>query len=206
MSVVSRSRGAFTLIELLVVISAIGILVALLLPAVQAAREAGRRAHCLNNMKQQAFGLHTFFETYDRFPSAHQVDPAVFCGTYSCPRPPGGIRPDRTLREGSFWSWTMRIAPYIEMGTIHEAADLSAWPWWQQLPDGSDINGVLCPILSCPSDFRGGIQTDYGSHTVALTSYLGVSGRNQFAEAGGQDGMLFVNSSVRVCDSGLFGP
>jgi prepilin-type processing-associated H-X9-DG protein len=188
------------MVELLVILSIIGILVALLLPAVQAAREAGRRAHCLNNMKQQALGLHAFFETYKRFPSAHQVAPRRFCNTYSCPPPPGGIQSNGRPYEGSFWSWTMRIAPYIDMGTLHEAADLSAWPWWQQLPDGSDINGVLCPILSCPSDVRGGIQTSYGSHSVALTSYLGVSGRNQFAEASGQDGMLFVNSSVRVAD------
>ena len=92
----------------------------------------------------------------------------------------------------------MRIAPYIEMNNIYDASDLSAWPWWQQLPDGTDINGFVCPIFSCPSDFRGGIKTDFGIHSVALTTYLGVTGTNQFEEAGGQDGMLFVNSSIRM--------
>ena len=91
MQVSSRSRPAFTLVELLVVIAIIGILVALLLPAVQAAREAGRRVQCLSRMKQQALGTHSFHDTYKRFPSAHQVAPSTYCGTYDCPRPPGGV-------------------------------------------------------------------------------------------------------------------
>lgn len=196
----SRSRAAFTLVELLVVIAIIGLLVALLLPAVQAAREAARRAHCLNNMKQQALGLHNFHDSYRRFPSAHQVAPRTFCATYRCPRPPGGLLRNGMPLEGSFWSWSMRIAPYIEMNNVYDAANLSAWPWWQQLPDGSDINGFVCPLFSCPSDFRGGIQAGYGNHTIAMTTYLGVTGTNQFIEASGQDGMLYANSSVKMAD------
>lgn len=140
MPVTSRARSAFTLVELLVVIAIIGILVALLMPAVQAARETARRTQCLNNMKQQAIGLHLFHDTYRRFPSAHQVAPGSFCRTYRCENPPAGV--DRLGRpaEGAFWSWTMRIAPYIELETISDATDLQAWPWWQQFPDGTDIN------------------------------------------------------------------
>ena len=199
MQVTSRPRPAFTLVELLVVIAIIGILVALLLPAVQAAREAGRRVQCQSKMRQQALATHSFHDTYKRFPAAHQVAPSTYCGSYHCPLPPGGVTSTGTPREGSFWSWQTRIAPFIEMNNIYDEFDLTAWPWWQQFPGGGeDLNGFVCPLFVCPSDVRGGIQTNFGTHLVALTSYLGVSGTNQFKEANGQDGMLYVNSAVRM--------
>jgi prepilin-type N-terminal cleavage/methylation domain-containing protein len=194
----NKRRCGFTLVELLVVIAIIGILIGLLLPAVQAAREAARRSKCTNNLKQQAIGLHNFHDAYGRFPSAHQIRPADYCTVSYCQSPPGGLDTSGQPLEGPFWSWTMRIAPYIEMKSLYDSVNLHAWPWWQPYPDGSDPNAVVCNTFVCPSDIRGGIQASYGTHKVALTSYLGVNGRNQFREASGQDGILYVNSSVNM--------
>lgn len=197
-----RSRtAAFTLVELLVVIAIIGILVGLLLPAVQAAREAARRAQCVNNLKQQALGMHNHHDTFRRFPSAHQLGMTWYT-SYQRQAPPGGFTPNSSYpAEGPFWSWMLRITPFIEMTNLYNAFDKSgvpaAWPWWQK-PNGVKLHGTLCPTFVCPSDFRGGAKWTDGTDESALTSYLGVTGRNQFREASGQDGILFVNSGVKM--------
>jgi prepilin-type N-terminal cleavage/methylation domain-containing protein/prepilin-type processing-associated H-X9-DG protein len=80
----SATRRAFTLVELLVVIAIIGVLVALLLPAVQAAREAARRMKCLNNMKQLALGTQNFYSTFQQFPST-RINPSVYWGAQLLP-------------------------------------------------------------------------------------------------------------------------
>jgi prepilin-type N-terminal cleavage/methylation domain-containing protein len=110
-----RNASGFTLVELLVVIAIIGVLVALLLPAVQAAREASRRTHCVNNMKQIAIALHNFHDSKKRFPAAHQIGETWYTGFEREP-PPGGVTPGSTYPvEGPFWSWATRIAPFMEM-------------------------------------------------------------------------------------------
>lgn len=201
-----RSMG-FTLVELLVVIAIIGILVGLLLPAVQSAREAARRAQCVNNMKQQGLALHMHHDTYKRFPSAHQLGNTWYT-SYQRNPPPGGLTPGSSYpAEGPFWSWVTRIAPYMEQtntkNLFNMAGTPAAWPWWQVNPaTGKTPHENIIPTMVCPSDVRGGQLSppESGGERSALTSYLGVSGRNQFKEApaNGQDGMLFVNSGVRM--------
>src|SRR5436309_11558421 len=91
-----RSRPAFTLVELLVVIAIIGVLVALLLPAVQMARESARRSSCQNNLRQLGLGLHQFHDANSGFPPARISANATSC------------------------SWPPFILPYIEQNALFE--------------------------------------------------------------------------------------
>lgn len=153
-------RFGFTLVELLVVIAIIGILIALLLPAVQAAREAARRSQCTNNMKQLGVAIHNYHDTHKVFPPAGldygwAGDPNT---SYSrAPKTPPAV--SRLNVSG----WVM-VLPYLEQSALHDQYDFTmaantytrnAWPG--SLPGvASTVNeGVVCtviPAFRCPSD------------------------------------------------------
>src|SRR5215212_7828876 len=103
-----RLASGFTLVELLVVIAIIGVLVALLLPAVQAAREAARRTQCLNNLKQWGLAMHNYHDNLLQLP---------FGAT--APQMPGGSVPPRR-------TWVIFLWPYIEQGNLDTMNDYSA--------------------------------------------------------------------------------
>lgn len=143
------NRLAFTLVELLVVIAIIGILVALLLPAVQSAREAARRAQCLTHLKQWALADHTFHDAKQRFPRGGVTGWTLDRGAYA--NAASGFQDDHG-------SWVTRVLPYVE-----EQALFDSFP---DLDDPSlidpintvwvpSLNGALPPALPlarCPSD------------------------------------------------------
>lgn len=125
-------RG-FTLVELLVVIAIIGILIALLLPAVQAARESARRTQCKNNLKQIGLGVHNFHATYNVFPTGGTVP---YAQLDECIDPNSG---NFYGPEKMGYGWAFQIIPYLEQGSI------------QNLKTQADIVRAYVPQYNCPS-------------------------------------------------------
>ncbi len=134
-----RCRG-FTLVELLVVIAIIGILIALLLPAVQAAREAARRAQCTNNLKQIGLALHNYHDSNRRFPPLSvRFSP-----------PPSGVDSWNTQE----LSWLTRTLPYLEQQVIYSQIDFAKVQTWSSSP-GSTLKNIDLVAFRCPSDLSG---------------------------------------------------
>ena len=182
----TRSLG-FTLVELLVVIAIIGILVALLLPAVQAAREAARLMSCSNNLKQQGLALHNYHDTYKSFPPA-----LLNSGRYTG----GATRTDQ-------WGYTegvrnhsgfLLILPFMEQQPLYDSINLEgpsntsnpraggpdpvSHPFWAA--NGAAMANARVPAYECPSDAHAGELSTYQPNTTSFygrdravrTSYL----------------------------------
>jgi prepilin-type N-terminal cleavage/methylation domain-containing protein/prepilin-type processing-associated H-X9-DG protein len=143
-----RPDWGFTLIELLVVIAIIGILMALLLPAVQAAREAGRRTQCRNNLKQIGLALYSYEDTYHVFPPSCLINPypdgSAFGVSYGdalrvCP--PG-------------FGWGVCLLAFLEQGNLHAKFDLNepCWSPANAVAAATRANGFLCPSATGGSD------------------------------------------------------
>ncbi len=144
-SIMSERKGTrgFTLVELLVVIAIIGVLVALLLPAVQAAREAARRSQCSNNLKQLGLGLHNYESTYRTFPYSWMVDAPNMLG-------PG--------LNASVWG--IVVLPFIEQQPLFDSYDTRVPPFNEAVALGYDPTVVaqnmevvrtIIPTFVCPS-------------------------------------------------------
>lgn len=142
----NRSRpNAFTLVELLVVIAIMGILVALLLPAVQAAREAARRNSCTNNLKQLGLALHNY-------ESAHQtLPPGYRSASHAAPAHP--LRDANTWDAPPGWGWTAHLLEYLEQGSLAASIDFRQPLWTAQYTAlvRQQPALLLCPSVSGPT-------------------------------------------------------
>ena len=190
----SYSRRGLTLVELLVVIAVIGILVALLLPAVQAARESARRTHCANNLKQQTVAAHNYHDTHGSFP-------------------PGFILvPTRGSFAGGTTLW-VELFPYLEEHNLQWVWDYSDYR--NNLRGGRNatsahvIEVLLCPshpVLVNPVDWTN--MPQYWPNTAWAGGFYGAShyGGNggtlpwHYVSAPSEDGVFFQSSRVRLAD------
>jgi prepilin-type N-terminal cleavage/methylation domain-containing protein/prepilin-type processing-associated H-X9-DG protein len=133
----SHQKGGFTLIELLVVIAIIGVLIALLLPAVQAAREAARRSQCLNNLRQMGIALHGYHDTNNVFP-------------------PGGwvVGGNRTTR----WiAWSALLLPHLEQQALYGALNLNLG---YDRPANATAASTVLGVYLCPSSRQSELRVN----------------------------------------------
>ena len=174
-----------TLIELLVVVAIIGVMIGLLLPAVQYARESGRRLQCMNNMRQVGLALTNFASSERHFPSA----------AISKEYPTKPEWPHTFYR----WSALAQSLPYLEQENVLDLLDLSI-PLYLPGYVVSERNkagiATVLPVFLCASDIRQPVQDGFGPTNYAVCAGTGAGGGTPFDT----DGMFFVNSATKYAD------
>ncbi len=188
---IARSRRpGLTIVELLVVIAIIGVLVALLVPAVQMAREAARASQCKSNMRQLVVGCDAFYDAHNHYPTSQIFDRH-------------GWGPDSTA-----WSWLARILPFAEQKPLFDMGDIP----FRTLRE-SKIADQTIPLFLCPDDSPRNRtpRLDAGNlrgFPVGQTNYKGVMGANWGADESqklgpGKIGTLWVNKGTNGSYDGL---
>ncbi|MFH1267525.1 MAG: DUF1559 domain-containing protein [Planctomycetota bacterium] len=210
-------RVGFTLVELLVVIAIIGILIALLLPAVQAAREAARRSQCSNNLKQIGLAIHNYSDSHKTFPSGFITD----------------VPQDPTILERSNWGWGALVLPYVEQAPLHDTLQVGLRSLDVNLLTPAGLAALQTPLKAfvCPSDtgpalndfteahadnpadanaihYRKVVTSDGTNHiAIAKSNYVGVACSSvsttppvEPVQYGPPTGVLFQNSATTFSD------
>ncbi|MBY0397424.1 MAG: DUF1559 domain-containing protein [Thermoleophilia bacterium] len=171
-------RRGFTLIELLVVIAIIAVLVALLLPAVQSAREAARRIGCVNNLKQVGLALHAYHDAHDRLPPGYVFAPGYVSGGFG---------------------WGAMILPGLDQAPLFDAANfrVALWHGANSTTGATALKAYLCPSdETSPGGFleRDGVR-------YARSSYVGAFGPGDMdADPDDRRGLMSRNAGARFAD------
>lgn len=167
-----NSTRAFTLVELLVVIAIIGILVAMLLPAVQAAREAARRSQCQHHLAQLIIAVNNYEMAHTAYPT----------GTIAA------AGPVRSVPQGYHHGWTSQLLPYLEQGLTYRHVDRSVSVYDAQ---NAEVRAHNIGVFRCPSSWLGGPgYSDYAGLQHDLEAPIDVA----------NDGVFFLNSHIRYQD------
>ncbi len=178
----SAARG-FTLVELLVVIAIVGILVALMLPAVQSARESARRTSCTNNLHQIGIGAHHFHDAQGAFPVGAEAREF----------------PGHPTHPWTFYRWSSlaHLTPYLEERNLRDALHLELPLYglnFEVTPENAATVAVVVPIFLCPSDHGQPVANGFGPTNYAACAGTGGGGGTPVDT----DGVFYVNSHTRL--------
>jgi prepilin-type N-terminal cleavage/methylation domain-containing protein len=204
-STIQKPRAAFTLVELLVVITIIGILIALLLPAVQAARESARRMQCANNVKQIGLALHSYLNSIQLFPPGEQYEAVSMSGDYGP-------------------TWALSILPCMELAQLFDSIAPNSPTFADPVPKGpvahqaalcTSIAAYRCPSSSHPKTINIDVTrtpnaNGFARNDFGLLEYVGIAGSNRKTPYDPGDvqgknwpsigGTLYINSKIAPSD------